>query len=142
MAATSIPGLDVVQSAATRLGMDISDTVAKAQQIMAAQPATIRAGSAQLRTVASGLDSAGQDVRTTGTALAAGWSGSSADAFTARHADLVGQFGDHQANASAAADQLDAVASRFEGGQQIVLTATGVAATAIGAQQATQQVSV
>jgi uncharacterized protein YukE len=137
MAATSIPGLDVIQAAATRLGIDISDTIAKAQQIMAADPATIRAGSAQLHTVASGLDSTGQDLRTTGAAVSANWTGSTADAFTARHADLVGQVGGHQAAASGTAGQLDAAATSFEGGQQIVLTATGVAATAIRAQQVT-----
>jgi uncharacterized protein YukE len=137
MAATSIPGIEVIQAAAASAGIDISATITKAQQIMAADPATMRAGSTQLRTVASGLDTTGQDVRRTGTQLLATWTGSSATAFAPAHADVVNQLGTHQQNASQLAGSLDSAASGFESCQHVVVTATGIAATAIGAAQAT-----
>jgi uncharacterized protein YukE len=131
-----IPRLEVIQAAAAKAGMDISDSVAKAQQIMGTDPAAIRSNSAQLRTMASGLASTGQDMQRTGTQVLSTWNGQSADAFAAKHTTVVGQVGGHGDAASRLADQLDTTASGFENSQQAVLTATGVAATAIGAQQA------
>jgi uncharacterized protein YukE len=135
MAPTNIPGLDVIQAAAASQGIDISDAVAKAEQIMATDPAAMRAGSAQLRTVASGLGTVAQGVHRTGSDLLAGWTGSTATAFAPKHADLVSRIGTHQDKTSGLADQVDAAATGFEGGQQVVLTATGIAAAAIGTQQ-------
>jgi uncharacterized protein YukE len=137
MATTSIPRLEVIMAAAARAGIDITETVAKAQQIMAADPATIRAASSQLRTTTTGLDTTGQDVARHGAQLLANWTGSAATAFAPRHADLVDQIGSHQQQAGRSADQLDAAAAGFESGQQVVLSATAIAATAIGTQQAT-----
>jgi WXG100 family type VII secretion target len=132
----SVPGIEVIQAAAARAGIDISDSIAKAQQIMGADPASIRAGSAKLRNTATGLDSTGQDMQRTGTQLLSNWNGASADAFAAQHATVVGQAGSHRDAANGLADQLDVTATGFENSQRAVLAATGVAATAIGAQQA------
>jgi hypothetical protein len=137
MAATSIPGLDVIQAAAAKAGIDISATITKAQQIMATDPAGIRAGGQRLRGTAAGLDTTAQGVRRTGMDVLANWSGQSATAFGPRHAEVVNQIGGHQQDAAALAEQCEAVAATFESKQQTVLTATGICATAIGAQQAT-----
>lgn len=135
MASTNIPRLDVIQAAAARLGIDVSDAVAKAEQIMATDPAAMRAGSAQLRTVGSGLGTVAQGVQRTGSDLSANWTGSAAAAFAPKPASLVSRIGTHQDKISGLTDQVDAIATGFEGGQQVVLTATAIAATAIGAQQ-------
>lgn len=133
---SSLSGLEVIAAAAAQAGIDISATVAKVQQIMGADPAAIRAGSARLRTMASGLTTTGQDMQRTGAQVLSNWTGSSSDAFAAAHAELVGQTGGHSDAANGLADQLDVTASGFETSQQVVTTATGVAATAIGTQQA------
>jgi WXG100 family type VII secretion target len=134
---SSLPRLDVIQAAAAKAGIDITGTIAKAQQIMGADPAAIRANSAQLRTMATGLASTGQDMQRTGSQVLSTWTGSSSDAFAARHANVVGQVGGHSDAANQLADTLDTTASGFENSQKAVLNATGVAATAIAAQQAT-----
>lgn len=134
---SGIPGIEVIQAAAARQGIDISATIVKAEQVMAVNTAAMRAGSARLRTTASGLDTTRQDVHRTGTDMLANWTGDSADAFAPRHADVVNRIGSQRDGVAGAADQVDAVVPGIESRQQAVLAATGIAATAIGTQQAT-----
>lgn len=129
----TLPRIEVIQAAAAQAGIDISDTLAKIQQIMGAAPATIRANSAQLRTMATGLTSTGQDMQRTGAQVLSTWTGASSDAFAAQQANVVGQVGGHSDTANQLADTLDTTAAGFESSQQAVVNATGVAATALAA---------
>lgn len=135
MATMNIPGLDVIEAAAARQNIDIGPQLAKLEQIMAIDTAGLRGGSARLRTMAAGLDTVQQDMSRTGSDLLAGWSGSAAEAFAPQHGDAVRRIADHKDKAGAIADHVDTFATGAERGQQAMLTATGIAATAIGAQQ-------
>lgn len=137
MAATDVPGLADIQAWAQFLGMDINETVRRAQMLMQTDPATVRAGGERLGTVASGLNTGGEDLRRAGAGvLASGWSGQAADAFGPNHAGLVTEVTDTGDAARQLAGHLDTVASAFEQGQNTVVTATGATATALRMLQA------
>lgn len=132
MAATDVPGLADIQAWAQFLGMDVTETMRRAQMLMQTDPTTVRAGGERLGTVASGLDVDGDDLRRAGTGvLAAGMGDQTAAEFGPHHAGLVAQVADTGTVARQLATELDAMASAFEQGQQTVVTATGVTAAAL-----------
>jgi uncharacterized protein YukE len=132
MAGTEIPGLPEVLAWAGRLGIDVTDTVRKAQMLMQTDPAAVRTGGGDLSTVASGLSTGQQDLHRTGTDVMAGWTGQAADAFGPHHTDLVDHVGDTAAASTDLAAHLEGVATVFEQSQHAVVSATGVTATALG----------
>jgi uncharacterized protein YukE len=131
MAATEVPGLADIQAWAQFLGIDITDAMTKAQQLMQTDPAAVRTGGEHLTTVASGLDAGHQDLRRAGAEVLAGWSGEAAKAFDPHQAGLVNHVADTMDATTQLASHLDGVASAFEQSQNTVVTATGAAATAL-----------
>jgi hypothetical protein len=132
MPATDVPGLADIQAWATFLGMDVTETVRRAQMLMQTDPATVRAGGERLGTVVNGLSTGGDDLRRAGDGvMAAGWGGASADVFVPNHATMLTDVADIGVAAGQVATQLGEVARVFEGSQQTVVTATGATATTL-----------
>jgi uncharacterized protein YukE len=132
MAATDVPGLAEIQAWAGFLGMDVTETVHRAQMLMQTDPAAVRAGGERLGTVVNGLSTGGDDLRLAGDGvLAAGWGGEAADAFSPNQAGLLADLADIGGAAGEVAAQLGAVARVFAGSQQAVVTATGATATTL-----------
>ena len=132
MAATDVPGLADIQAWAGFLGMDVNETVRRAQMLMQTDPAAIGAGGERLGTVVNGLSIGGGDLRRSGDGvLAAGWGGAAADAFAPNQASLLTDVADIGLAAGQVAAQLGEVAKAFAGSQQTVVTATGATATTL-----------
>lgn len=133
--AVDLPGLPEIQAWAAKLGIDVSDTVTKAQLLMQTNPAAVRAGGADLSTVANGAQAGQQDLRRTGTDVLTNWRGQAADAFGPHHAELVGHVGDTANAANGLSEFLHGIATMFEQGQRTVTSATGVTVTALRMQR-------
>lgn len=134
--AGELPGLDVIQQWAARLGIDIAETVQKAQMLMQTDPAALRGHATNVSTVATGLATGQQDMHRTGSDVLANSSGQYAQAFAPYHTDLVNHVGETANGANNLATHLNNVAGVFENSQNTVVSATGVTATALGMLQA------
>jgi hypothetical protein len=130
-----LAGLDVIQAHAARLGIDITDTVQKAQMIMQSDPAALRQHGTDLSTVASGLATGQQDMSRTGNDVLANSQGQYADAFGPYHSDLVNHVGTTAETANNLSTQVHTVANNIQTGQDTVVSATGVTATALSMMQ-------
>ena len=131
-----LAGLDVIQAHAARLGIDISDTVRKAQMIMQSDPAALRQHGNDLSTVATGLATGQQDLHRTGNDVLAGSQGQYADAFAPYHSELVEHVGTTADTANALSAHVHTVANNIQSGQDTVVSATGITATALSMLQA------
>jgi hypothetical protein len=140
MTTPEVAGLDVVLAAAAQCGVDTSDTLAKLTQIMAADPNTMRSGSAQMRNLGTALGTVQDAVQRTGSDLVANanWTGSTAEAFAPQPAALANGINDHRTNLNALASNVESFAAQHENAQHAAAVATGVAATKIRAQQVVQ----
>ncbi|TDQ04913.1 WXG100 family type VII secretion target [Labedaea rhizosphaerae] len=126
-----LAGLEVIQAHAARLGIDISDTVKKAQMIMQSDPAALRQHGTDLSTVATGLAAGQQDMHRTGNDVLANSQGQYADAFGPYHDELVAHVGTTAETANTLSAHVHAVANNIQSGQDTVVSATGITATAL-----------
>ena len=132
MPATEVPGLGEIQSWAQFLGMDITGTVTKLQQLLETDPAAVRAGADQLGAVATGLDTSHGAIGQTGTDLLAGpWSGQLRDAFSANQDEVGPALAGARDAAGSVGAQLGQMATVFDNGHRAAITATGTAAAAL-----------
>jgi hypothetical protein len=131
MPATDISGLTDIQFFAQRLGIDISDTVAKARMLMQTDPAAVRSAGERLTTLADGLNDRRQFLSLAGSRVLAGWEGTAADAFGPHQTELLDGISGGERSSRTLATHLDGVASVFEQSQHTVVTATGATATAL-----------
>jgi hypothetical protein len=126
-----LAGLEVIQAHAARLGIDISDTVKKAQMIMQSDPAALRQHGTDLSTVATGLATGQQDMHRTGNDVLANSRGQYADAFGPYHNELVAHVGTTAETANTLSAHVHDVANNIQSGQDTVVSATGITATAL-----------
>jgi len=131
-----LAGLEVIQAWAAKLNIDIADTVQKAQMIMQSDPAALRQHGNDLSTVANGLATGQQDMSRTGNDVLANSQGQYADAFGPYHTELVNHVGTTADTANTLSAQVHTVANNIQTGQDTVVSATGVTATALGMMQA------
>lgn len=131
MPGTDIPGLDRIVAAAATMGLDISETVRRAQMLMQPDAPSVRAGGDQLATVASGVDPRAVD-QAGRSVLASGWTGQAAEAFAPHHAGVVSAVTDIGTAAGDLSTFLAGVAQNIEEVQNVVVRATGVAAVQLG----------
>lgn len=127
-----IPGLASIQEAAARHGIDISDAVFQAEQMVMTNPPEVQHGSDRLAAVASGLDVSRLDVQQAGTGVqTSGWSGEAANAFVPHHAGLVEGMTAATAAAGQLAGLLGELARTFAGAHHTVLTLTATTGAAL-----------
>jgi hypothetical protein len=131
-----LAGLEVIQAYAAANNMDISDTIQKVQLIMQSDPAALRRHGTDLSTVANGLSTGQQDMHRTGNDVLANSAGQYADAFGPYHTDLVNHVGNTANAANDLATHVHNVATTLQSGQDTVVSATGITATALGMLQA------
>lgn len=126
-----LAGLEVIQAHAARLGIDITDTVKKAQMIMQSDPAALRQHGDELSTVATGLATGQQDMHRSGNDVLANSRGQHADAFGPYHNELVAHVGTTAETANTLSAHVHDVANNIQSGQDAVVSATGITATAL-----------
>lgn len=131
-----LAGLADIQTAAQALGINVTDTVNKAQMMLQTNPGAVRAGGEQLNTVASGLGTSQQDIGRAGTdMLAGGMTGKTADNFGVYHVGMVNDMAGSTEIATQLGQRLGQIATVFQQGQQTVVTATGATAAALRMMQ-------
>jgi hypothetical protein len=113
------------------LGIDIIDTVKKAQMIMQPDPAALRQHGDELSTVATGLATGQQDMHRSGNDVLANSRGQYADAFGPYHNELVAHVGTTAETANTLSAHVHDVANNIQSGQDTVVSATGITATAL-----------
>jgi uncharacterized protein YukE len=137
--ATEMPGRQVINDWATFLNIDISDAMAKADQILADDPDAMMVGGDQLASIMESLRNKHQNAAQVGTDLMPGWSGASAETFVPKVAEL-GQNAQQTTDSLAGVRQnLTSIAEDCTGRINAVCNASAVTAAFLGTQAAAAQ---